>query len=135
MNPSIRRERSVEELYRLYEISSGYTSLRQWLRDIRDCLNGTAKSAPGSFDRSGVSVMTLHASKGLEFKEVMIADVNEGIIPYHKAVFNEEIEEERRLLYVGMTRASKKLHIFSIEDSFGKKLEVSRFVTILGDGV
>ena len=132
----LRKEhRSVEELYRLYEISSGYTSLRQWLKDIRDCLKGTAKSAPGSFDRSGVSVMTLHASKGLEFKEVMIADVNEGIIPYHKAVFNEEIEEERRLLYVGMTRASKKLHIFSIEDSFGKKLEVSRFVAVPGDGV
>ena len=58
-----------------------------------------------------IPLMTLHASKGLEFKCVFIAGLENGIIPLYRAVTPEEIEEERRLLYVGMTRAKQRLFL------------------------
>ena len=58
-----------------------------------------------------ISLMTLHASKGLEFKCVFIAGLENGIIPLYKAQSQDEIEEERRLLYVGMTRAKDRLFL------------------------
>lgn len=67
-----------------------------------------------------VNVMTLHASKGLEFDIVWIINVNEGIIPFKKAVEKGMTEEERRLFYVGMTRARDML-ILSLHRSFGNK--------------
>ena len=69
---------------------------------------------------SNISVMTLHASKGLEFDCVRIINLNEGIIPFKKAVDKGMEEEERRLLYVGMTRARDKL-IMSCHKSMGSK--------------
>ena len=120
--------RPTEELYGLYEEASAYTSIRQWLGEIEEKMSLPADKAEAVNPGNGVSVMTLHASKGLEFKEVYIVDVNEGIIPYHKAKLTEEIEEERRLFYVGMTRAIKKLHIFYIRESMGKILQPSSFL-------
>ena len=61
-----------------------------------------------------VTLMTLHLSKGLEFPVVFIAGMEEGLIPHAQSKCDErEMEEERRLLYVGMTRAKKKLYLFS----------------------
>ncbi len=80
-------------------------------------------------DETGVSIMSLHASKGLEFREVFIVDVNEGIIPGRRVMGDTDIEEERRLLYVGMTRACKKLHIYYIEEEHGKRLIPSVFIS------
>ena len=54
-------------------------------------------------------ICTIHASKGREWDEVYIPDVNEGNMPHKRAVGKEEIEEERRLFYVAMTRAKEKL--------------------------
>lgn len=62
--------------------------------------------------KESVSLMTLHGAKGLEFPAVFIVGVEEGILPYFKAIDNSaEIEEERRLLYVGMTRARNVLFL------------------------
>ena len=72
--------------------------------------------------------MTLHGSKGLEFDNVIIVDVNETIIPHKMSVKPEEIEEERRLFYVGMTRAKKRLHLCSVKHRYNHDLEVSRFI-------
>ena len=58
-----------------------------------------------------ISLMTLHASKGLEFKCVFVVGLENGIIPLYRAQTPEEIEEERRLLYVGMTRAKERLYL------------------------
>ncbi len=58
-----------------------------------------------------ISLMTLHASKGLEFRCVFIAGLENGIIPLYKAQTQDELEEERRLLYVGMTRAKDRLFL------------------------
>jgi superfamily I DNA/RNA helicase len=63
--------------------------------------------------REGVRVMTIHASKGLEFEHVFVAGLEEGILPF--TLYNErpDIEEERRLLYVAMTRARRGLWLSS----------------------
>ncbi len=69
-----------------------------------------------------IQMMTLHAAKGLEFDNVFMIGVEEGILPHRNAIEEETVEEERRLMYVGMTRAKQNLTI-----SFIKKRK-SRFV-------
>lgn len=76
----------------------------------------------------GVRLMTFHSSKGLEFDIVYIIDVNEGSVPYKKAKGVDEIEEERRMFYVAMTRARKKLFICYCKENFGKSVGKSDFV-------
>ena len=76
----------------------------------------------------GVRLMTFHSSKGLEFDIVYIIDVNEGRVPYKKAKGVDEIEEERRMFYVAMTRARKKLFICYCVENFGKSIGKSDFV-------
>ena len=73
-------------------------------------------------------ISTLHSAKGLEFDRVFIMDVNDGIIPYRKASGERDVEEERRLFYVGMTRARKELSLFYIEERHEKKMDPSRFL-------
>ena len=71
----------------------------------------------------------MHSSKGLEYKVVYIIDANEGITPYKKALLDKELEEERRMFYVAMTRAKEELHIMSTKKKNAKNLQISRFVS------
>lgn len=66
---------------------------------------------------NAVKLMTIHASKGLEFKNVFICRINEGIIPSGKVITPESIEEERRLFYVAITRAKDRLFLSDIQNS------------------
>ena len=77
---------------------------------------------------NSVALATLHSAKGLEYENVYIIDVNEGVMPYKKAVLEPEVEEERRMFYVGMTRAKKNLHLFSVRQLNHKDAEISRFI-------
>src|SRR5260370_42166711 len=67
--------------------------------------------------QKGVTVMTIHAAKGLEFKIVFLAGMEEGILPHSQSLEeNDDIEEERRLCYVGMTRAREQLYcLYALE--------------------
>lgn len=75
-----------------------------------------------------VSLATLHSSKGLEYPIVFLMDVNEEIMPYKKAVLDADLQEERRMFYVGITRAKEALYVNSVKKYNGKEVEVSRFV-------
>lgn len=75
-----------------------------------------------------VSLATLHSAKGLEYKNVHILDVNEELMPYKKAVLDADLQEERRMFYVGITRAKENLFIHSVKKYNGREVDVSRFV-------
>ena len=75
-----------------------------------------------------VSLATLHSAKGLEYKNVHILDVNEELMPYKKAVLDADLQEERRMFYVGITRAKENLYIHSVKKYNGREVDISRFV-------
>lgn len=75
-----------------------------------------------------VQLMTIHSAKGLEFEDVFVIHANEGEIPHQKAEKKDEIEEERRLFYVALTRAKNNLCISYITQKNGNSIKPSRFV-------
>jgi len=79
-------------------------------------------------DHDQVSLMTLHKSKGLEFPVVFITGCSQGLLPHHKVLDDGGLEEERRLCYVGMTRAKERLCISCPRTYQGKQLVTSRFL-------
>lgn len=81
---------------------------------------------------SGVFVLTMHASKGLEFDTVFLPDLNEGIFPGRRAKSQEAIEEERRLFYVAVTRARNRLFLLWLSGSRQNPRTPSRFLSPLG---
>ncbi|MBI2251386.1 MAG: UvrD-helicase domain-containing protein [Armatimonadetes bacterium] len=91
-------------------------------------------------DKGALNLMTLHQAKGLEFKVVFIAGLEEGILPHSRSLFEEkELEEERRLCYVGITRAAEELYITRAMERtiFGVTLsrESSRFLREIQDNL
>ena len=90
-------------------------------------------------DFDGVQLATLHAAKGLEFGHVFLIGVEEGFLPHQSALDEGNIEEERRLMYVGITRARRSLTITHCErrKSGGdiRVCEASRFIAEMGEGV
>ncbi len=78
-------------------------------------------------NKKGIMLMSIHSAKGLEFPYVYISGMEEGILPHHKSSSEKEIEEERRLCYVAMTRAKKHLTLTYClsRTKMGKKVECS----------
>ena len=108
-------------LDRLLESAKGINSLEEWetyIEDYTKRLNEQAKKQEK--ETEGVLISTMHGVKGLEFDRVYILNVNEGSIPYKKAVLEPALEEERRLFYVGMTRAKEKTHVMLCETAVRK---------------
>ena len=125
----MKPEEFLERLDELQELSRGYRTAEDWFRHIEEYRETLAEEAKkNQQEKSGVTISTLHSVKGLEYDCVYILDVNEGVMPYQKAVLEEDIEEERRMFYVGMTRARKKLTLCSVKERFDKKTEPSRFL-------
>ena len=111
------------------ENAKGYKSFEEWFSHIAEYTEKLKEQArQQSREKEGVVISTLHSAKGLEFDRVFIMDVNDGIIPYRKASGERDVEEERRLFYVGMTRARKELSLFYIEERHEKKMDPSRFL-------
>lgn len=80
-------------------------------------------------DIKGVKLMTMHSAKGLEFDIVYIIDAVEGICPYKKAKNAAELEEERRMFYVAMTRARHELNIYAPKTIAGKSKKPSIYIS------
>ena len=113
-----------------------FASLPDFLEEV-----ALMSSADKSSDGQKVTLMTLHAAKGLEFPIVFIVGMEEGIIP-HARVYEAgpaELEEERRLCYVGMTRAREELHLTYAQSrlQFGQRAynPMSRFIADMGDKI
>ena len=129
----IKPEELSEILDRLTEGTKGMNSLEEWesyIEEYTEKLEEQARKAEQ--EREGVLISTLHGVKGLEYEQVYILNVNEGSMPYRKAVLEPAIEEERRLFYVGMTRARKQLALCYVRQQYEKKREPSRFLKEAG---
>lgn len=107
---TVQAEARTENVKELLSVAKGYsdTGLTNFLEEVAlvsdiDTLNP---------DADAVTLMTLHAAKGLEFPVVFMTGMEESIFPHSRALFDHsELEEERRLCYVGMTRAKEELYL------------------------
>ena len=123
----------LETLDEIQESTKAYRQSEDWMQftiDYTEKLMREQQQKQPDEDR--ISILTLHASKGLEYDLVMIPDVNEGLIPYKKAVLEAELEEERRMMYVGMTRTKKELYLSYVATMRNQSIGPSLFLTELG---
>ena len=129
------RKISSEDLFavleEIWQNSKGYGTIKEWFEHIESYGKMLKEQNKKNGEKEGVNLMTMHAAKGLEFDTVFVIEANEGSCPYKKALADEEIEEERRLFYVAMTRAKRKLVISYVKEKNGKDLLPSRFVSEL----
>ena len=129
------RKISSEDLFavleEIWQNSKGYGTIKEWFEHIESYGKMLKEQNKKNGEKEGVNLMTMHAAKGLEFDTVFVIEANEGSCPYKKAIADEEIEEERRLFYVAMTRAKRKLIISYVKEKNGKDLLPSRFVSEL----
>ena len=113
---AISRVENIKELISVakeFEKNSAENTLMAFLIQVSlmTDLDNLDESTPA------VTMMTLHSAKGLEFPVVFIAGMEEGIFPHYRSLLEPaELEEERRLCYVGMTRAKKRLYLTSAEE-------------------
>lgn len=125
----IKEEELTEVLDELQEGVKEFKTYEEWFAHMEQYAQELKRQQKQQIAGGDcVSLATLHSAKGLEYPIVFILDVNEGIMPYKKAVLQEELEEERRMFYVGMTRAKERLHLYCSGSVRGKKMEPSRFL-------
>jgi len=115
-----KRVDNIAELYSAavdYEGSVAELSLTDFLAST------ILVSSPDGDDKSSVKLMTIHASKGLEFDTIFLTGLEEGLFPSSQSMDEGNIEEERRLCYVAITRAKRELHLTSVRDrlTYGKR--------------
>ena len=146
MKKELEQENSIEAIARLenleefksitknFENVYGIVSLDDFLNEI----SLVADMEENKDNKDVVTLMTVHSAKGLEFDYVFIVGLEEGIFPHSRSIYNnDELEEERRLCYVALTRARKKLYLLSAKrrmlyglDSANPK---SRFIEEISD--
>lgn len=119
----------------LQEAARPFRTVEEWFAHMREYGEELKKQEEtGRKPMEGVELMTMHGSKGLEFRVVFILDANEGVTPFRRAVLDEDMEEERRLFYVAMTRAKDKLYLFYPLERRHRRAEPSRFLAeLLGE--
>lgn len=120
----------LETLEEIEDSASGMSSIMEWLEYVEAYGEELERLQEEKRQEQpeGVELMTMHGAKGLEFDVVFIPTLNEGECPYRKATLAPEIEEERRMLYVAMTRARSRLHLSFVGRRFSKKVVPSRFL-------
>ena len=128
----IKLEELNEVLMEIEERAKAFKTIEEWFAHIEEYSTELRRQIEYRNDKKdAVSLMTMHGAKGLEFDTVFIVGAKEGISPYKKAETKEELEEERRMFYVAMTRAKRKLIITYTKERNGKRMEQSRYVSEL----
>ena len=117
-----------EILNELLESSKPFSYFEEWLEYMDDFSQKLSQDSAEKTDSYGVQIMTMHASKGLEFKRVFIPCLNFEFLPHRRAQTKSEIEEERRLFYVAMTRAKDHLHLSYSNIIRNKRFAPSEFL-------
>ena len=117
-----------------HQASRGATTLEAFLDEVTLGQRKEETDKDAKLRRNAIAMMTLHSAKGLEFPQVYLVGMEEGILPHRRSIAENEaaIDEERRLCYVGVTRAQDRLTIsFPLtRRKWGKRLETnpSRFL-------
>jgi len=122
---------SLNALMALAEESHPSTTLKEFVAELLERQQGQHEP-----NRSAVTLATLHSAKGLEWESVYLVGLSEGLVPISYATTREAVEEERRLLYVGVTRARRKLTLSWAEAGGGAasrqgRRQASRFLSDL----
>ncbi len=127
-----RRTARWSDMAALFRVNSDAQLLRRRLDERRIPYQSSGDSDP---TKDSVTIMTLHRSKGLEFPIVFLPAVEENTLPHFHAIRNGShgIEEERRLFYVGITRAREELVLSSCSTRHGRPRTTSRFLTELAN--
>ncbi len=135
---AVSRHIQAQELYdvadELMENAKSFDTITEWLSHQEEVRHawaeafGKKKYASDSCRKEAVTLGTYHAAKGLEYDTVFLIDLCEDVIPYKRAIRAEDVEEERRLFYVGMTRAKRRLYLLSPAQIRNKDMVPSRFL-------
>ena len=121
---------SLDEIIDIFkDIAREFDTIQSLLEFIDNLNESGAKVEKNGND--SVHLITAHASKGLEYKVVFVIGLQEGLFPHNKNLHGKSVEEERRLMYVAMTRAKQILYLCSISSEHGKLQ--SRFISEIYD--
>ena len=133
-NRKIKTNGLIEILNELESSATNFKTIQEYLEHI-ERVKSEIVDNKNNKETDGVIFTTMHSAKGLEFKNVYIIGANEGTIPHEKSYDiddeekkNGQIEEERRLMYVAITRAEENICISSPINKYGKRVSKSRFV-------
>lgn len=112
---------------------TSYEEVKHSINEYEELLSRQKEAAKNvsDADKNGIELLTMHASKGLEYDSVYLPGCIEGKIPSKKAVTEADLEEERRMFYVAMTRAKNNLYISAVKGKTGKDVP-SRFLKAIG---
>lgn len=123
----IPSEGLLDTLDEIEESSQNYSSVEEWqnaLYNIAMSIKQTAKSGL----KEAVTLTTMHSAKGLEYKIICLIDVVDGVTPHSKSTVESQLEEERRLFYVGLTRAKERVYLYVPSTRYDKPTTISQFI-------
>ena len=124
----IEKEELFDMLEEIADTTRHADTFAEWEQQMLQMHALAERSGGYRGEGDALNLMTFHASKGLEFRRVYLIDLNEGLVPHRRAKTKEEIEEERRVLYVAMTRAKEELYLLYTEKRGGRDVPPSRFL-------
>lgn len=132
-------EIGLQRIANIEELASFLVECDEREEGLEEFLTNAAliESETGIESRNKVKFMTIHASKGLEFNVVFVVGLEEDLFPSRKAILQDEIEEERRLMYVAITRAKDEVYLTNVKSRLfhgvKKSNPISRFVNDIED--
>lgn len=117
----------INMLLELEDSARDYANVTEW-EEALYAISMSVKQHSRHKGHDALTLTTMHSAKGLEFGAVFIIDILEGVIPHNKSLSEVQIEEERRLFYVALTRAKEKLYLYIPKNRYQKKAESSPFI-------
>lgn len=123
----IPSEGLVNMLLELEDSAREYACVEEW-EEALYAISMSVKQSSRQKGHDALTLTTMHSAKGLEFGAVFIIDILDGVIPHSKSLSDTQVEEERRLFYVALTRAKERLYLYIPKNRYQKKAESSPFI-------